>query len=54
MSKWHKTFCELCPLGCGLEILVEDNRMIKQPSQPGLCLPQVTQIRSAHFLICPD
>ncbi len=29
MSEWHKTGCVLCAQNCGLEILVEDNRMIK-------------------------
>jgi anaerobic selenocysteine-containing dehydrogenase len=29
MGEWRKTSCTLCPTGCGLEILVEDNRMIK-------------------------
>ena len=29
MEEWKKTSCTLCPTGCGLEILVEDNRMIK-------------------------
>ncbi len=29
MGTWHKTGCVLCAQNCGLEILVEDNRMIK-------------------------
>jgi anaerobic selenocysteine-containing dehydrogenase len=29
MSEWHKTGCVLCAQNCGLEILVEDNRMVK-------------------------
>ncbi|MBW1899716.1 MAG: molybdopterin-dependent oxidoreductase, partial [Deltaproteobacteria bacterium] len=29
MGKWHKTGCVLCAQNCGLEILVEDNRMVK-------------------------
>ncbi|MBL7211866.1 MAG: molybdopterin-dependent oxidoreductase [Desulfobacteraceae bacterium] len=29
MSQWKKTGCVLCAQNCGLEILVEDNRMIK-------------------------
>jgi anaerobic selenocysteine-containing dehydrogenase len=29
MSKWHKTGCVLCAQNCGLEVLVEDNRMVK-------------------------
>ncbi|MBP1707956.1 MAG: anaerobic dehydrogenase, typically selenocysteine-containing, partial [Chloroflexi bacterium] len=29
MGDWLKTSCTLCVNGCGLEILVEDNRMIK-------------------------
>jgi anaerobic selenocysteine-containing dehydrogenase len=29
MSEWHKTGCVLCMQNCGLEILVEDNRMVK-------------------------
>ncbi len=29
MSQWHKTGCVLCAQNCGLEILVEDGRMVK-------------------------
>ncbi len=29
MEQWHKTGCILCAQNCGLEILVENNRMIK-------------------------
>jgi len=29
MGTWHKTGCVLCAQNCGLEILVEDNRMVK-------------------------
>ncbi len=29
MSQWHKTSCVLCAQNCGLEALVEDNRMVK-------------------------
>ncbi len=29
MAHWQKTSCVLCVNGCGLEVLVEDNRMIK-------------------------
>jgi len=29
MGKWHKTGCVLCAQNCGLEVLVEDNRMAK-------------------------
>jgi anaerobic selenocysteine-containing dehydrogenase len=29
MSEWHKTGCVLCAQNCGLEILVEDDRMVK-------------------------
>ncbi|MFO7560814.1 MAG: molybdopterin-dependent oxidoreductase [Desulfobacterales bacterium] len=29
MGKWHKTGCVLCAQNCGLEILVENNRMVK-------------------------
>ncbi|MCP4665108.1 MAG: molybdopterin-dependent oxidoreductase, partial [Deltaproteobacteria bacterium] len=29
MGDWHKTGCVLCAQNCGLEILVEDNRMVK-------------------------
>jgi len=29
MEQWHKTGCVLCAQNCGLEILVEDNRMVK-------------------------
>ncbi len=29
MSKWHKTGCVLCAQNCGLEVLVENNHMVK-------------------------
>lgn len=29
MGKWHKTGCVLCAQNCGLEIAVENNRMVK-------------------------
>ncbi|SLM31022.1 Molybdopterin dinucleotide binding domain protein [Desulfamplus magnetovallimortis] len=29
MGEWHKTGCVLCAQNCGLEILVENNRMVK-------------------------
>jgi len=29
MGKWHKTCCMLCAQGCGLEVYVEDNRIVK-------------------------
>ncbi len=29
MSKWHKTSCVCCAQNCGLEVLVEDNQIIK-------------------------
>ena len=29
MGTWHKTGCVLCAQNCGLEILVEDNQMVK-------------------------
>jgi len=29
MGAWHKTGCVLCAQNCGLEILVEDDRMVK-------------------------
>lgn len=29
MGTWHKTGCVLCAQNCGLEIMVEDNRMVK-------------------------
>jgi anaerobic selenocysteine-containing dehydrogenase len=29
MGKWHKTGCVLCAQNCGLEVFVEDNRMIR-------------------------
>jgi len=29
MSEWKKTSCVLCSQNCGLEVLVEDNRMVK-------------------------
>src|SRR3990172_9404951 len=29
MEKWHKAGCVLCAQNCGLEALVEDNRMVK-------------------------
>ena len=32
MGEWHKTGCVLCGQNCGLEVLVENNRMIIAPS----------------------
>jgi len=29
MEVWHKTGCVLCAQNCGLEALVDDNRMVK-------------------------
>lgn len=29
MGEWHKTGCVLCGQNCGLEVLVEDNRMVR-------------------------
>lgn len=29
MGKWHKTGCVLCAQNCGLEVLVENNKMVK-------------------------
>ncbi|MBF0228049.1 MAG: molybdopterin-dependent oxidoreductase [Desulfamplus sp.] len=29
MGKWHKTGCVLCSQNCGLEVEVEDNKMVK-------------------------
>jgi anaerobic selenocysteine-containing dehydrogenase len=29
MGVWHKTGCVLCPQNCGLEVEVEDNRMVR-------------------------
>lgn len=29
MNEWHKTACILCAQNCGLEVLVEDNRIVK-------------------------
>jgi len=29
MGQWHKTGCVLCAQNCGLEVLVEDDRMVK-------------------------
>jgi len=29
MGKWHKTGCVMCAQNCGLEILVEDNQIVK-------------------------
>ena len=29
MAEWQKTACVLCAQNCGLEVLVEDNRMVK-------------------------
>ena len=29
MGNWHKTGCVLCAQNCGLEVLVENNRMVK-------------------------
>lgn len=43
MGQWHKTGCVLCAQNCGLEILVEDNRIVKvkgdkdNPRSRGYC-----------------
>ena len=29
MGEWHKTVCSFCAGSCGLDILIEDNRMVK-------------------------
>jgi anaerobic selenocysteine-containing dehydrogenase len=29
MSEWHKTACNLCYLNCGVEVAVEDGRLVK-------------------------
>jgi anaerobic selenocysteine-containing dehydrogenase len=29
MGKWHKTGCVLCAQNCGLEVFVEEGRMVK-------------------------
>jgi anaerobic selenocysteine-containing dehydrogenase len=29
VGEWCKTMCNLCPTGCGLEVLVDDNRIVK-------------------------
>ncbi len=29
MGQWHTTGCVLCLQNCGLEVLVEDNRMMR-------------------------
>jgi len=29
MKQWHKTGCVLCAQNCGLDILVENDRMVK-------------------------
>jgi anaerobic selenocysteine-containing dehydrogenase len=29
MGKWHKTGCVLCAQNCGLELLVENGRIVK-------------------------
>ncbi|MFZ5569696.1 MAG: molybdopterin-containing oxidoreductase family protein [Thermodesulfobacteriota bacterium] len=34
MNGWHKTGCVLCAQNCGLEILVENNRMVKVRPDP--------------------
>lgn len=29
MGEWRKTMCDLCPTGCGLEVLVDGDRIVK-------------------------
>jgi anaerobic selenocysteine-containing dehydrogenase len=29
MGEWRTTMCDLCPTGCGLEVLVDNNRIVK-------------------------
>ena len=36
MSEWHQTSCGLCAQNCGLEVLVEDNKLVKvRPNDAG-------------------
>jgi anaerobic selenocysteine-containing dehydrogenase len=29
VAEWRKTMCDLCPTGCGLEVLVDHNRIVR-------------------------
>jgi hypothetical protein len=35
MAEWRMTMCDLCSTGCGLEVLVEDNRIIQARGDKG-------------------
>ena len=54
MSEWKKTWCNLCAVTCGLEMEVEDNRIINvrpDPSSPrsnGYCCRKG---RSAKYFV---
>ncbi len=43
MGEWRRTMCDLCPTGCGLEVLIEHNRITKargdkeNPRSEGYC-----------------
>ena len=39
MGEWHKTGCVMCAQNCGLEVLVEDNRMVKVMDNLGFTQP---------------
>ena len=51
MAEWRRTMCDLCPTGCGLEVLVEDNRITKargdkeNPRSEGYCCRKGLNIR---------
>jgi anaerobic selenocysteine-containing dehydrogenase len=51
MGEWRRTMCDLCPTGCGLEVLVEDNRIVKargdreNPRSEGYCCRKGLNIR---------
>ena len=57
MGEWHKTGCVLCAQNCGLEVLVEDNRMVKvrpdkdnQRSEGYVCRKGLNVIYHQHEL----
>jgi len=47
MGEWRKTMCDLCPTGCGLEVLIEGNRIIKARGDKEISAVKVTAAAKA-------
>lgn len=42
MGEWKKTSCVLCSQNCGLEVLVENNRILRAPFDREIKAPEDT------------